>query len=275
MRAGIRKYSYTILLALSFLLVAAAWGVRYEFPGNKEELAGIVPVTESFIPPMQGETETKEETESAPEPVMYRADSSWFDDALFIGDSRTVGLHEYGDLGKAEVLADSGMSVYKLFGKKFELSSGEKGTLEELLSQRTFGKIYLMLGINELGYDHDRTVAKYQDAVERIQKLQPHAMIFLQANLHIAKEKSESSPIYNNENIDRFNRAVEKLAKDKGYFYLDVNELFDDAEGNLSDEYTVDQAHVLGKYYSDWVDWILEHAIRYEKTSPTGDESPG
>lgn len=37
-----------------------------------------------------------------------------FSGVLFIGDSRTVGLSEYGDLGQAEVFADSGMSVFTL-----------------------------------------------------------------------------------------------------------------------------------------------------------------
>jgi len=283
-REGIRKYSYTILLTLSFLLAAAAWKLGYvtmqeneiifEVPGLAEfgigqqgqesGIAGVYPKPLLWKPPEMAEEEQKEEPPKPVSPVMYTADAAWFDDALFIGDSRTVGLHEYGNLGNAEVVADSGMSVYKLFGKEFTLSTGEKGTLEELLAGHRFGKIYLMLGINELGYDFDRTVSRYQDAVERIQKLQPDALIFLQANLHIAKAKSEESPIYNNENIDRFNAAVEALTDEKVRFYLDVNELFDDEEGNLSDEYTVDQAHVLGKYYSDWVNWILKHAIKFE-----------
>ncbi len=39
-------------------------------------------------------------------------------DVLFIGDSRTVGLSEYGDLGNADVFADSGMSVFNLLDRK-------------------------------------------------------------------------------------------------------------------------------------------------------------
>ena len=101
----------------------------------------------------------------------------------------------------------------------------------------------------------------FRSMVERIEELQPDAIIFLQANLHITKSKSGKSEIYNNENIDRFNREVEKLADNKKRFFLDANELFDDEEGNLSVEYTVDEAHVLGKYYVDWVDWILNYAV--------------
>ncbi len=198
------------------------------------------------------------------EPVFCEADLSWFDDALFIGDSRTVGLREYGNLGNAEVVADSGMNVYKIFEKEFVTVSGEKKQLETILAERQFGKVYLMLGINELGYDFDRTVSRYADLLAKIRGLQPEALIFLEANLHITGAKSEDSPIYTNENINRFNQAAEQMADGQSIFYLDVNELFDDENGNLAEEYTVDHAHVLGKYYTDWVDWILKHAVVFE-----------
>lgn len=326
MKTNVRKCSYTVLLALSFVLAAGAWkagyinagqeGIAFEMPGFIRQIADGVR-GESGAPkageaagtrPGQGvpesgpgqspaepgaaagpgageETGTQpgqpvpasltEETQPEPvrEPVMYEADISWFDDALFIGDSRTVGLFEYGNLGNAEVVADSGMSVYKIFKRKFTLSTGEKGTLEELLSQKQFGKIYLMLGINELGYSFDATVSRYTEMVEKIQKLQPDALIFLEGNLHIAKKKSDSSPVYNNANINRFNEAVAGLADDRTRFYLDVNELFDDEEGNLADNYTADDAHVLGIYYSDWVDWILKHAVAFQEVEPVGDNS--
>lgn len=202
----------------------------------------------------------QEDLESAPaEPFV--ADSSYFDDALFIGDSRTVGLSEYGNLGQAEVLADSGMSVYKIMKTQFPTRSGERMTLEQLVSAKQFGKVYIMLGINELGYDFDQTVKRYQEMVDLVRRMQPNAIIFLQANLHITGEKSESSPYYNNTNINRFNSAVEGMADGETIFYLDVNELFDDEEGNLAVEYTTDHTHILGKHYGTWGSWILSKAI--------------
>ena len=51
------------------------------------------------------------------------------------------------------------------------------------------------------------------------------------------------------------------MADDETIFYIDVNEVFDDGEGNLANEYTADNAHVLGKYYADWVTWLLTKTI--------------
>ncbi len=195
-------------------------------------------------------------------PQFYHADVSYFDDALFIGDSRTVGLYEYGGLGNAEVFAHSGMSIYKVFGEEFELQSGEVTTLETALQAKQFGKVYIMLGINELGYDFEQTVERFSEAVTLIRELQPEAIIFIQANLHITNKKSEESDLFNNTNINNFNQAVGELADGKSIFYLDVNPLYDDEEGGLSEEFTTDHAHILGKYYVDWVDFILQNAVR-------------
>lgn len=208
--------------------------------------------------------QVEETTEPKAEPVLYQADTSWFEDTLFIGDSRTVGLHQYGDLGDAEVIADAGMNVYQIYDKEFTLSNGEKKHIEEVLKERQFGKIYVMLGINELGYDFDRTVQRYTELIEKIRSMQPDALLFIEANLHITAQKSEKSPIFNNENINRFNSAIRSLADGQTSFYLDINELFDDEDGALSTEYTVDSTHVLGKYYANWAEWILQHAIRME-----------
>ena len=197
-----------------------------------------------------------------PVPEFYHADISYFDDALFIGDSRTVGLYEYGGLGEAEVFAHSGMSIYKIFKEEFELRSGEMTTLEEALMTKKFGKVYIMLGINELGYDFDQTVERFSETVDFIRQLQPEALVFIQANLHITNKKSEDSDLFNNTNINNFNHAVSELADGKRIFYMDVNPLYDDETGALSEEFTTDHAHILGKYYVDWVDFILQNAVK-------------
>lgn len=283
----IRKYPYLFLLSISFLVVGAAWKCGLidldqqtdvfsqqhtvhtdvkdaemhpmDPPSEEAEVlepedTGLKP--EVPLPPMEGSEEK--------EPVFYTADRTYFDNTLFIGDSRTVGLHEYGDLGNAVVVADSGMSVYKIFQQSFRMDSGEKVTLNDLLSERQFEKIYIMLGINELGYPFESTVKRYKEMVTTIKEAQPETMVFLQANLHIAEKKSASSDIYNNENINRFNDTVKEFSEEDGDIYLDVNEIFDDGNGNLAEEFTADQSHVLGKYYADWVEWILQHAVTFQ-----------
>lgn len=268
-----RKYSYTILLSISFLVMAVSWQAGFLSPigidpprgqykeAENDPKTGSTGAAEEQTEPAAAEEEPQEKE---PEPIFYTADRDYFNDALFIGDSRTMGLWEYGNLGQAEVFADTGMSVYKILKQEFMCRDGEKRTLEGLLSEYSYKKIYVMLGINEQGYDFDTTVERYRQLIELIQRLQPDTILFLEANLHITKEESESDSVHTNENIDRFNEAVSQMADGKRVFYLDVNSLFDDEEGNLAVQYTADGAHVFAKYYRVWSSWILTHAVKYE-----------
>ena len=192
-------------------------------------------------------------------------DYDYFDDALFIGDSRTVGLMEFGNLEYATFFADSGMSVFSLQTKKISVPETGKVSLEEMLFQKQYGKIYLMLGINELGYKFEGLQKKYQETIKYIRSYQEDAVIFLCANLHVTEEQSNKDPIYNNTNVNRVNEMIAGLADGITYFYIDVNELFDDENGNLSTEYSSDSFHVFGKDYTTWADWLCTKAIVVEQ----------
>lgn len=181
-----------------------------------------------------------------------------FTGVLFVGDSRTVGLSEYGKLGNADVFADTGMSVYNVTKKALPAPDGEKHTLDERLQEKNYQIILLMLGINELGYDRNVSYKRYAELVEHIRELQPDAWIVLEANLHVTQAQSEKDNIFNNENINQVNENIRQLAQENGLGYLDVNVLFDDENGCLKADYSADGAHVLGSYYDDWSAWILQ-----------------
>ena len=75
-------------------------------------------------------------------------------------------------------------------------------------------------------------------------------------NLHVTKKKSDSDPVYGNGKIDSLNQAIYQMAVEKGCGYIDVNSLFDDGQGNLDSKYSVDNAHIMGKYYTVWAEWL-------------------
>lgn len=197
--------------------------------------------------------------DSPPQPKAYQAAMEQnFSGTLFIGDSRTDGLAEYGDLGEAEVFAASGMSVFNLFQESASLKGGGKMQLEEVLSEQRFQTIFLMLGINELGYDYPLLLKQYRATVERIRQLQPSAVLILEANLHVTQSQASQSTVFNNDRINRLNQDIQKIAEETGSSYIDVNPIFDDAGGNLTAEYSGDGVHVLAKYYKMWSDWLRE-----------------
>ena len=189
-------------------------------------------------------------------------DQSYFDDALFIGDSRTVGLHDYSGWDNATYYASIGLTVYDLFTKPVVEENGTTITIEQALTEHKFGKIYLMIGINEMGTGTiDSFMEAYQNAVAHLQELQPDAILFVEGIMYVKKEKSDTDPIFNNPNIQARNDRIAALADNKKIFYIDVNEVVTDETGNLNPEYTYDAVHLLGRYYSIWTDFLLAHGI--------------
>ena len=207
-----------------------------------------------------------EQTDGQETSSFTQVQDSYFDDALFIGDSRTVGLYEYGGFQESTTFfAKTSLTIYDLFEEpeKFaRLSDGKKATLEEALAERKFGKIYIMLGINELGRGTTESFFNvYADAVNRIRMLQPDAVIFIQGIMRVGEEKNNTDKIFNNTNINERNQAISLMADNRTIFYLEVNDAVCDENGNLISEYTFDQIHLKAKYYQLWKDYLFAHGI--------------
>lgn len=250
---NILKYSFSILIMLSCLIVFGIMAFKILVT---DDSAAEAPGGEISNVEADGPKKIK------PEDAHFSvADESYFNDALFIGDSRTMGLWEYGQLEGATFFANTGMSVYNINEKKVEVPGLGKVTLEQLLSKRTFGKVYVMLGINELGYNKAATLERYKELIGWLGEKNPDAIIYIEANLHVTAERSKSDDIITNENIDAYNEAIAAFIDNKKVFYIDVNEIFDDENGSLGQQYTSDSTHILGKYYTVWGDWILTKAI--------------
>lgn len=199
---------------------------------------------------------------ASPGTKFTKVPAEYFDDALFIGDSRTVGLKEYGSAIKnATFFASTGMDIYQIYSVKINVGKLGKTDLMSLLKNNNYSKVYIMLGINELGYTFNNTIKKYSELIDIIRATQPGVIIYVAANMHVSASRSASDNIFNNTNINNFNNMLVKLAENKNAYYLDVNPLFDDADGNLRADYTHDNTHVLGKHYKTWADWITENAI--------------
>ncbi len=189
-----------------------------------------------------------------------KVDKSYFDDALFIGDSRIEGLALYSGLDNAQFAYMEGLTTFGLMSEK--IAANGTATLADLLSSQTFKKIYIMLGINEAGYATDSYVSTYMDAISQIQALQPNAVIFMMGCMHVSSDYSDTHDIVNNDNIDEKNGAIAAYADGIKLFYLDMNTVVDDGKGGLIKDYTWDDIHLQAQYYSVWEDYLYSHGLK-------------
>ncbi|MCM1175659.1 MAG: GDSL-type esterase/lipase family protein [Blautia sp.] len=187
----------------------------------------------------------------------------YFQDAAFLGDSRTIGISDYAGLD-ADFYCENGMTIYKLLGEKGVTwqKTGEKVDLNQVLQQKRYGKIYIMLGMNELGYgDTGYFREHYQAVLEQIREWQPQAVIFLMANLHVSAEKNNLQTEFNNININAKNVAAATLADGIDVFYLDSNPYFTDENGLLKADLTFDGVHLYADNYAEWKNFLMEHGV--------------
>ena len=183
-------------------------------------------------------------------------DTGWFDNVLFIGDSRTVGLRDYARSGNAEYFCSVGMSVFNFKSRTASDKNFKDIKLEKLLQSKSYDKIFISLGINECGYPLKTLINAYSDLVEMVRTNQPDAIIIIQGIMSVSRSYSKNGASFTPSNINKINDELKLMADGATVFYIDVNEFFADKEGYLLKEVSGDGCHPNGKYYGVWANWI-------------------
>ncbi len=207
------------------------------------------------------------------EPVAERepVDEAWFADAVFIGDSRTDGLRLYSGIRGVDFICYKGLTVFEVMNDKSVIQSGEEkiGVLQAL-AQKPYAKVYISLGVNELGYNHDAEFADtYRALVDKVRELQPDADIYLQSLIPVSTEKcaQTNQPYYvTNAQIAVYNEIIETVAAEKEVYYLNVKEAMVDETGELPVDASSDGIHFYRGGYVTWYEYLKTHTVEDETT---------
>lgn len=255
------RYGEQMAVAVPFLMMQEKDSLPPSQPPVTEPPRPSLP--EASTPPAV-QTEpvepSEEPTEATAPPPVYGEDESWFDDALFIGDSRMVGLSMYARLGQADYFAGVGLSVFQLFSQTAFDTGFEETDLTSLLSSRNYSKIYMMLGLNEAGYPLDSLKERYRQDVEQIQELQPDAVIYLLQIYGVSKEKADAVHYLRPDHLDQINLAIRELCDGNQVQCLDPRPLYEDENGYLLPDYSGDGVHPYGKYDALLAQWLCQEA---------------
>ena len=135
--------------------------------------------------------------ESAP------VDDAWFDDACFIGHSQVVGMSEYFNLPNVDYYAVIGHKAAEVLQfPYYTMPSGRMGTLKNSLSMASYGKVYIMLGVNDFEKRgrEDEFILPMRQILELVKTSQPQARIFLVSVAPVGRE-TKNNLLYNPENV--------------------------------------------------------------------------
>ena len=195
--------------------------------------------------------------ESPADPV----EDTYFDDAVFLGDSRTEGFRLYSGLNTGKYLYATGATVASVFNKSVDTPLG-KMPLLDALGQMDCGKIYVMLGINELGWN-GTDIFRNQSAklIERLQADHPDATIVIQSILPVSAKQDAKGSYVNNQRIDAYNQVLQELAETYGVVYLNVAEAVMDEDGYLRADWNFDGVHLNKAGCQAWLDYLRTHPV--------------
>ena len=184
-----------------------------------------------------------------------RADDSFFTDTAILGNSLIDGLRLYAKLKTVDFYCGTSMSVKSAMNSKTVLlNNGSQGTQLDAMAQKQYGKIYVELGINEIGGSVDSFIGLYGSLLDKIKQTQPQAEVYIMAITPTSRAKNGTS--FSKERVVMYNEALYKLAGERECYYLDVFTPLADSEGYLPNSDTRDGVHFTKAKYLDWEEII-------------------
>lgn len=203
-------------------------------------------------------------------PDVEIVDDSFFDDAVFVGDSQGQAFYNcvsfYGVMKGASHLCRNSYSIESAADDKMLLSwRGQSYVIEDAIEKTGANRVFIMLGINDVGHyridQMDYLMGKWEVVIDRIQAKTPHVEICIQSQIPVWTG-GETKKV-NNEKVRAYNQALEQLAAEKGCLYIDLAPYFVDSTGGLADPYTNDKfVHANAAGVDTWVK-VLKAYTKY------------
>ncbi len=181
------------------------------------------------------------------------------DDILFLGDSRTVAMAEFGFVPKSQIMAEVGLNHISAMTQYFD-NNGYSNTIQQEVSKRNPKVIIISFGVNGIAYmSKSQFMDGYQEFISMVQKASPDSEIILQAIMPVGRKQEQSDDRLNNQVIEDYNKQLRTLAQQKKIEFLDVSDCLKDKSGYLDERYdSGDGLHYNRAAYEEWFDQMLD-----------------
>jgi len=257
-----------LVSAVALLLILVYAFGAFSPEANAQPQATPSATVAPAAPTPEAPTPSPEATQSAvydfsrPVPQSDPVDEHYFDDTVFIGDSRTEGLILYTGLSNATNLTHKGLMVDTVFTKQVINQNGQMVTVMDALKNTQFSKVYIMLGINEMGWPYPETfIEKYSAILDAIREINPDAIIYVQEIMPVSQNVSDTHSYISNDKINQFNQLIQQMTQKKEVYYLQVSQAVADSNGCLPQEAGSDGIHLTPAYCQKWLDYLLCHTV--------------
>ena len=135
---------------------------------------------------------------------------------------------------------------------------GVLARLDKMLEDKP-AVIFLLIGINDIGRSLPVTViaGNCRRIVEKVQAQSPKTTLYLQSVLPMNDSILAAAYLKNKKDtILSLNKEIIKLAEEKKLTYINLHEVFADANGDLKPALALDGIHLKPAAYIQWVDYL-------------------
>lgn len=197
-------------------------------------------------------------------PQETAVDDSYFQDAVFIGDSRMEGFRNLSGITKGSFVTAVGMELENFYSEAQIATAQGVVPVMDALKNINYTKIYMMLGTNELGaYDMDSVRESYRKVLSDIKTLSSstNPTVYVYSVIYVEEALVTTGYYVNNANVDAVNLEIMKMCQEEGYHYINLNEVFSDGYHSLVSGASSDGVHLEQPYCQDWLAYTREHYI--------------
>ena len=269
--------SFIIVQAVEFLAGGVTRIVTDIMPGRKIQTANtdITKQASSWYK-FDGEVATTINTDDyLPEISMVqvmengRVDSSYFDDAIFLGDSLADGFKVYSRSlelknSNAKYLTQKSTSPRTFLQPGVHVDAGEGPVDVWAVIQRLQpGKMYITLGTNALmGMSPEDFIATYYQLIDKIRRTSPDTQIYVTTITPVTAWKSRSEPRLSFDRIYRSNQLIAKMCVDKNLALINLYDVLKSSSGYLREDIAAgDGYHLTPRGYQQWLDYLFTHTV--------------
>ncbi len=183
----------------------------------------------------------------------------YFADAYLFGDSLIDGL---GVSMRAPCNLITKTSTSTLKVRTDPANNGEGTLFDQLLSAENVGKVYTLLGLNEIGFHKPEDyIAEYRGLIREIKAAHPNAVVYVNSMLPVAQSVADREQV-TLERINNYNGALRKMCEEEGCYYLDIYSLFAMENGFLPEDAASDGVHLDTAHNYVWEDYLKCHAVQ-------------
>ena len=207
-------------------------------------------------------------------PESAKAEMSYFSDALFIGHSILNGLSQnhtnlIPNAGFFTVNGGTSVGIMDIeidYTAVTRDSSGNTvigsftGKLDDALSGYDYSKVYIMLGINEIGAQQ-RLCTNLSTMISAIREKLGSVKIYLISVTPLSKEYTTGSESFKRSNLLACNNAIMQQCINDNVYYLDMYSTFAGSDGYIKDEYTIDGVHLSTAGCNTFVEYLRTHTV--------------